>query len=384
MAKDKEFLLSICIPTYNRPQRIKKSLENYDRILGECNLREKVEICVSDNSTDDKTQAAADLVESGGIVYSKNAKNLGFDKNVYKVLSMGRGKYLHLVSDEDLYMKEFLLEILDCLEKDAPDCIVSYAHMRKYMPYADRTTSIYGLKKGEFMSRMFSLPSKGMMFFGLLSCVIMKRAQLETFARKFGAEKFYGFGYMHVPIYLNAVKESENVVLIRELFRRRENVDAAGDTPSVIAFPSDQLKFVHRNYFHTVKTAHKIGLISDAEWDLFSKNFFKFGLINMLEVRTYIYPGLIDLEFPKCSEWLDQFSKNYELKGMKLLLFNAYRSLVFNRYVPYFLIYAAWAYYRRKIKRDIDVADAHKDYKECLEGRRKFDNLDARTYETGA
>lgn len=91
-------LLSICIPTYNRAEYLKKSLE---AIVAQEEFRAGiVEIIVSDNASDDGTESLMNhYAESySNIYYYKNEKNI-LDANFPKVLSEGHGVYRRLCND---------------------------------------------------------------------------------------------------------------------------------------------------------------------------------------------------------------------------------------------------------------------------------------------
>lgn len=378
-------LLSICIPTYNRPLRIKNSLENYAQILTDAGMKEKIEICISDNSTNDETRNIVEKFtneHSIDLAYSKNEKNLGFDKNVANVLSMGSGEYLHLVSDEDVYLGNVLKELMWLLEHTIPDCILLYAHLARYIKFKDRITTIRNQEKGDALRRMFSSKRKGMMFFGLLSCAIIRKSDFSSFRNAIGPEAWFGSGYMHVPIYLYCLKNSKTTSFYSEMFRRRENVSNSS-TPLVVAFPSEQMGLICANYYDAVKKCHENGIISSSEFDLFRKNYLNFVLAFVPESRTYLYPEIYPEEANKIAAILDKFILNYNLNSIQKMLFHAYVWLFYNPWIPYHLAYSAWAYYRRNIKGNKDVMDAHEAYRSFLSGKKKFDRLGERTYEGG-
>ena len=52
--------LSICIPTYNRAEYLKEALDSIIKQINDTN-RDKVEICISDNASEDNTK---ELIEN--------------------------------------------------------------------------------------------------------------------------------------------------------------------------------------------------------------------------------------------------------------------------------------------------------------------------------
>ena len=103
-------ILSICIPTYNRADLLKGLLNNIVAQSGDFDFVNKVEIVISDNNSSDQTSSL--VAEYQGvypnIIYSRNEKNLLFDRNVYNVIKMSTGKYCWLLGDDDLICHGFL------------------------------------------------------------------------------------------------------------------------------------------------------------------------------------------------------------------------------------------------------------------------------------
>ena len=106
-------LLTIAIPTYNRAACLEKLLNNL--LPQALEFRDKVEICVSNNSSTDNTreivlnfkEKCPDLIK-----YNENERNLGFDRNLLKVVSMAEGEFVWAFSDDDLIVENGLKEVI--------------------------------------------------------------------------------------------------------------------------------------------------------------------------------------------------------------------------------------------------------------------------------
>ncbi|MDO9309987.1 MAG: glycosyltransferase family 2 protein [Deltaproteobacteria bacterium] len=90
--------LSICIPTYNRVSLLSEAL---DSILAQA--REGLEVVICDNASSDATQ---ELVEEyrqkfGNITYFRWDENMGFDRNILKVIELASGEYCWFFGDDD-------------------------------------------------------------------------------------------------------------------------------------------------------------------------------------------------------------------------------------------------------------------------------------------
>ena len=111
--EDKQPLLSICIPTYNRAEYLVGALEN---IISDPAFDERVEIVISDNaSTDDTENVVGYFIKLySNIYYYKNPENIR-DQNFMLALSRGRGKYLRLFNDTLRLKHRVLQTMLDII-----------------------------------------------------------------------------------------------------------------------------------------------------------------------------------------------------------------------------------------------------------------------------
>lgn len=115
MKNKKEPVISICIPTYNRANALRQSLERYINCIG---FDDTVEIVISDNaSTDDTRQVAMEFVSKyDNIKYFRNEENIR-DSNFELALKRGTGKYLKLQNDTTLFNKDAFVYMKDCISK---------------------------------------------------------------------------------------------------------------------------------------------------------------------------------------------------------------------------------------------------------------------------
>ena len=95
--------LSICIPTRNRATHLANCIHSL--ISAQAHSESSFQICISDNNSNDNTasiiqQAPARL----NIKYNKHSANVGFARNLLKVVSMADGEYVWVIGDDDLLM----------------------------------------------------------------------------------------------------------------------------------------------------------------------------------------------------------------------------------------------------------------------------------------
>lgn len=121
-------LLSLCIPTYNRSQYLKKSIDSI--ICQQEFLRGKVEIVISDNASEDDTREVAEayLKKYDNIFYNRNEMNVR-DKNFPIVLHEAHGILRRLCNDTLIFLPGSLAEMCNVVER--------YSERRPYICWAN-------------------------------------------------------------------------------------------------------------------------------------------------------------------------------------------------------------------------------------------------------
>ncbi|SFE80557.1 Glycosyl transferase family 2 [Paenibacillus algorifonticola] len=109
-------LLSICIPSFNRGSR---AYDNIKHLMGTY-YDEEIEFIISNNGTENETMdfyAKIGQLDDARLKYFAFDKNQGFAINCSKVIDMAEGKFVLLVSDEDLVNLDVLDQIMNMLNK---------------------------------------------------------------------------------------------------------------------------------------------------------------------------------------------------------------------------------------------------------------------------
>lgn len=114
--KGDNVLLSICIPSYNRGKLA------YDNVINNLKLYydEEIEVVLSNNGTENETKEYYEKIENmndSRLNYFVFSENKGACINFCKVCEMARGKFVLLLSDEDLVNCKVLHNIMNILEK---------------------------------------------------------------------------------------------------------------------------------------------------------------------------------------------------------------------------------------------------------------------------
>lgn len=118
------YLISICIPTYNRIDDLKICLNPLLEKYGNSN---DVEIIVIDNGSTDKTSEY--LIDKNNIFSNTSfyirERNAGFDINVLDCYYKAKGEYVHFLGDDDSLVVEAFDELMQMIREEAHDLILS-------------------------------------------------------------------------------------------------------------------------------------------------------------------------------------------------------------------------------------------------------------------
>jgi len=116
-------ILSIVIPSNNRTDLLDQAIKS---ITSEIGWNSKCELCISDNSNGDETFDLLNTKYSGNsqIIYRRSLDAPTLDENVNMAISMASGEYVWVFGDDDLIEKNFLGELVNYLNRRAPDIVI--------------------------------------------------------------------------------------------------------------------------------------------------------------------------------------------------------------------------------------------------------------------
>jgi glycosyltransferase involved in cell wall biosynthesis len=106
-------LVSIVIPTYNRPEFLKDALRS---AIAQTYVN--TEILIQDNASDFDVEALVSDFDDPRISLRRNEQNLGMARNWKALALRAKGKYVAFLNDDDIWEKEFLATLVEQLERN--------------------------------------------------------------------------------------------------------------------------------------------------------------------------------------------------------------------------------------------------------------------------
>jgi len=191
-----ELVLSICIPTYNRAKRISETLNHNIQIESD-----EIEFVISDNCSQDDTEARIKKIKDPRIKYFRNERNLGFDKNLLKCCERANGMYLLFLSDEDILNLETLPWIIEYIKNNVniTQILGSIGDLRprKRKIYYNPGDQIYKSGHNALVNILFKN--------GYISGLILRNDTIDITH----AKKYVGIDYMHQVLMAQAMLKGD-------------------------------------------------------------------------------------------------------------------------------------------------------------------------------
>ncbi|PWT26240.1 glycosyltransferase family 2 protein [Butyrivibrio fibrisolvens] len=141
-------ILSICIPSYNRPEDLRRLLESIDSTK----YAKEIEVIIQEDKAPRRLEVretVEDFKINGNpngyaIHYYENEENCGYDKNLRTLPKRATGEYVMYMGDDDIYVPEALDKYIDQLKKEKPGYI-----LRRYRTiHKDVNVEEYRYSKG--------------------------------------------------------------------------------------------------------------------------------------------------------------------------------------------------------------------------------------------
>jgi glycosyltransferase involved in cell wall biosynthesis len=116
----KKPLISVIIPTYNRPEYLKVAIASAVQ-----QTYQNIEIIISDNCSTTNTQAIIESFSDPRIRFWRQPTNVGMFANQMHAFKMAQGKYIASLHDDDMWNEDFLEKLVPTLEEH-PDLVLAF------------------------------------------------------------------------------------------------------------------------------------------------------------------------------------------------------------------------------------------------------------------
>jgi len=225
---DKQPLLTVAIPTWNRSFYLENTLKQLHQELGDC-VADNVEILISDNFSSDNTPEVVEHAKKLGLNLRsiRNRENIGSDANIAQCFNLASGKYVLILGDDDLFVDKALLFLLERLrtEKYGVVCIRPYGFdidFRQEYPGAGGFEKVFR-DPGLFLAEIGPLMT-------LISSCVIHKSVLPTI----DANDYCGENLVQVHLVIQAaLVAQENLFISRYLIACKRNNSGGYDFSKV-------------------------------------------------------------------------------------------------------------------------------------------------------
>jgi len=129
---NKDPILTICIPAYNRPDNLEVLLRSFEK-----QNSGEIKILVADDCSPDsgpiQKMIAPFLNSMSNLTYIRNEKNLGYSANVINLYERATTRYVWFFCDDDVPLDDSVDKVLSALKKYEP--VVAVFNHKQFDPY---------------------------------------------------------------------------------------------------------------------------------------------------------------------------------------------------------------------------------------------------------
>ncbi len=213
--------LAICIPNYNRIDKLKRLIDEVSNQIINYTLMDKVEICISDDCSPQDPSELIDLMMKKypdiSFCYVRNKKNEGMDYNFLNSVLISNSLYCWIIGNDDIptcdgiktvveYVKsnenvDFIVTPFDV--HDNEDKVIS-----RIYPLSNKSDAIYDCANWDDRKKLFMNVQGNSGIFAFLSSVVFRR-ELWINSYKDFTDKMQSI-FIQVYLNLNAICNGAN------------------------------------------------------------------------------------------------------------------------------------------------------------------------------
>lgn len=253
-------LVSILIPTYNRPEYFKIALES---VINQ--TYKNIEIVIGDDSTNNDTE---ELIKTeyinkyDNIRYYHNAENLGQFNNDLKLMELANGEYINFLMDDDLFETIKIEKMMNYFINDNEDEISLVTSHRGVIDSKGQYKGIFA-QTNDIFDEDIILNAEECVDFMLINnfnyigeptTVLFKKSKLNEDFGIFNGRK-YGCN-VDIATWLNLLSNGKMIFIneVLSYFRRFEGQQSCSDRMKILGAT---------DYIHEVLISRTKGFLSD-------------------------------------------------------------------------------------------------------------------------
>ena len=216
-----EKLLSICITSYNRVNELIRCIKSI-----KTRYFNDIKVVVSEDHSEQREKIRSSILELHNkvdveILFNSNELNLGYDRNLQKLIALSNSKYILFISDDDSFVENSLDRIIELLKSTEYNMV--------YSPF------LLGSEKKRFYSHSF-LIEKGIvstiryLYDSILfSGLIFRKERISHIS----AERFLNCNYFQVYLFMYVMmNHNTNYINIPLIQCNGDGENAFGKAPS--------------------------------------------------------------------------------------------------------------------------------------------------------
>jgi abequosyltransferase len=246
-----EYILTICIPTYNRATLLKGLIENIFSEIDKCKEAGVIQILVIDGNSEDNTaDIIHELQAKGNIKYFRRSERVGIDRDILKCVELADGKYCWLFSDDDRMTTGAISYFLDTL-KENENVTGCFCNRISYDFQMEKKVAEASGWPGKIFknNRFFTDKSECFKFigmdFGFISSQVVKRSEWQKVSESNDFRDLYFSYYLMVHI-IGRIMDNNFIWLYidRPLVKQRTGNDSLLNVKGVL----ERQKIEHNNF----------------------------------------------------------------------------------------------------------------------------------------
>lgn len=190
-------LLSICITSYNRPKELRRCLESIHT-----KYVDQIEIIISEDKSPKREEIREQIKEFCSstpyvVITNFNENNLGYDRNLAKLISLSTSEYVMFVSDDDAIFSDNLDQVITTLMKHKSEIACMYTAFKSADKFASNRKYSHNFIIPAGKESAVKYVYDAILFSGL----IFKR----EYVKDLSAERFVNLNYFQIYMFLETI-----------------------------------------------------------------------------------------------------------------------------------------------------------------------------------